>query len=56
MGPLGDPSVRHPDEFYPVYGTLHFSTGDFNHHAMTAIYPALHSYLLWVLYFLYFAR
>ena len=54
-GPLGDASVRHPDEFYPVYGPLHFSTGDFNHHAMTAIYPALHYYLLWALYFLYFA-
>lgn len=55
-GPLGDPSVRHPDEFFLVYWPLYFSTGDFNHqHTLTAFYPAFHYYLLAALYLLYFA-
>ena len=55
-GPLGDASVRHPDEFFLVYWPLYFSTGDFNHqHTLTAFYPAFHYYLLGALYFLYFA-
>ena len=55
-GPLGDPSVQHPDEYFLVYGTLHLFSGDFNHqHTLTAFYPAFHYYLLGMLYFLYFA-
>lgn len=55
-GPLGDASVRHPDEYFLVYWPLYFSTGDFNHqHTLTAFYPAFHYYLLGMLYFLYFA-
>ena len=54
-GPLGDASVRHPDEFFLVYWPLYFSTGDFNHqHTLTAFYPAFQYYLLGALYFLYF--
>ena len=54
-GPLGDPGIRHPDEFFLVYWPLYFSTGDFNHqHTLTAFYPAFHYYLLAAFYFLYF--
>ena len=55
-GPLGDPSVQHPDEYFLVYGTLHLFSGDFNHqHTLTSSYPGQHYYLLAALYLFYFA-
>jgi hypothetical protein len=54
-GPLADAQVRHPDEFHFVYWPLYFFSGDFNpQHTLTAFYPALHYYLLGLLYFAYF--
>lgn len=54
-GPLSDARVQHPDEFHFVYWPLYFTTGDLDpQHTLTAFYPALHYYLLGLLYFVYF--